>query len=107
MDLSNKLAIASFVMSAPSGLIAWLEFAKKRRAAKLPASYLLLVCGLLASFGFWLLKSDAVKPQIVPCPALQQTGPATTQGDQSPANTGNGNQTNYGTAPATQKGRIK
>jgi hypothetical protein len=55
-------------------------------------------------FAAWLFFGHPFSPQIgagpQPCPVTQQqTGDATTKGNQSPANSGNANPTNYGTPP--------
>lgn len=64
----------------------------------------LLACSLVIGSGFlvyWFMSPEAAaaSAKAAPCVTTQQTGDATTNGAQSPANTGNGNPTTYG-APA-------
>jgi hypothetical protein len=57
-----------------------------------------------ASFGaVWVFAAKQVEKSRVLARPPQVSGPATTTGDESPANTGSGNEFNYGDRPAQKK----
>ena len=81
--------------------------ATKKRASQVAA---LLACSLVIGGGFlvyWFVAPDAIASE-KPTPCIStQTGDATTNGSQSPANTGSGNPTTYGVPAETPKPQPK
>lgn len=52
-----------------------------------------------------IIEKPVTVEKIIPCPPAK-TGPATTRGAQSPANSGSGNTTTYGVAPPPQTQQL-
>ena len=122
MDPSTVIAVLCFVCALPQGVSAVIVLydrlkPKSSEAAiistKARASWvaILLIVGAISTgfLGGWLL-AHPVGPNTVaatrekPCPiSQQQTGDATTKGNNSPANSGNNNQTTYGSQPTSEK----
>jgi hypothetical protein len=122
MELTKLMAYGCFALSVPQGIDAYLRLLdrwnaqKRKKEGKIPASngfrtflalILLASTTLTISFGSWLLYHPI--RQVIdekPCPIIItsrpiKTGPATSQGDYSPANTGSGNTFNsYQNTPA-------
>jgi len=121
MDLTTWLAICSFVCSVPQGAAAIVfildrlrqkpaeaKLVSTKRRAIFLATMLVVGTASTAALGGWLL-GHPLKPvtvektvtveKLVPCPPAK-TGAATTRGAQSPANSGSGNTTTYGSQPA-------
>jgi len=120
MELTTELAIGCFICSVPQGTAAVVFLVDRFRPETVGASMVatkgralllatLLVIGTASTtaLGGWLL-GHPLKPitvektvtveKLVPCPPAK-TGAASTHGAQSPANSGSGNATTYGSPP--------
>jgi hypothetical protein len=109
MDLPNVLSLGSLltgIIQVAVGIVQ-LYPASRRRWVSGP---LLIggaaICFAIAASLFWHPPTVTVEK---PCPvAQQQTGDATSKGNQSPATTGNDNTVNYGSpTPAPLKEKAK
>jgi hypothetical protein len=126
MQLTQWISIGCFILGVPQAISAIIQLMEWRRikAENLTATgrtnpvilALLMLTGtfLAMAFGFWLLyhpiapaviEKPTVIEKLAPCPTPdpQKTGDATTSGADSPATTGNGNSTTYGTPAPTAK----
>ena len=107
MSFSELVAAGSFVLAIPQSIAAVISIATvislrrgskgftKTRAITLGTMSFIGVALCLA-FGLLLLRKPIEKPCTI---TQQQTGNATTRGQNSPANSGNGNTTTYGSPP--------
>lgn len=80
----------------------WLKFLYQLFGSKHPTTSLIVVSvfGAILSGGSWWLiglkyENDSARHSSLPRPISAHTGPATTTGNNSPANTGSGNVTTY------------
>jgi hypothetical protein len=98
MDLSTKLSVWTASMATVQFLSGVYGVIGRNRAKRTASAWVLIVCALgMFGFVFWLHRDDPLRPQVstIPCPPTK-SGPATTYGEKSPANSGSGNPTTYG-----------
>jgi hypothetical protein len=101
MDLNTEMSAGALLVAFAQLLTGLFDL--RRPKTKLPAAVLIICALVMFGFVFWLHKDDPLRPQIIatPCPPAK-SGPATTQGDNSPANSGSGNTTTYSQPAGTQ-----
>jgi hypothetical protein len=105
MDLANLLSLGSLMTGIIQAAVGIMQLsATRRRWVSGPLWIGAAICFGIAASLFWHPPIVAVEK---PCPVTQQqTGDATSKGNQSPANTGNDNTVTYGT-PTTAAPAVK